>query len=153
MRKTVLLVVVAVALALSGLALTAFADDGSGSAAPDSGSAAPNVSTPVDALGDPLSAPAEAWSDLQAAQKVGWPLAILAGVVMLARLLGRLGGVWSRLREGKVALAIGALSATSCAAYNALALGGSWLAVAAGAIVAGAAAWDAAAKKPDAGGN
>lgn len=145
MRKTVLLVAVAVVLGITGLALTAFADSGSAVAAP----------APVDALGDPLSAPAEAWSDLQAAQKVGWPLAILAGVVMLARLLGRLGGVWSRLREGKVALAIGALSATSCAAYNALALGGSWLAVAAGAIVAGAAAWDAAAKKsaPDAGGN
>ena len=144
MRRTVTIACIAVALGLAGLSLVAFADDGSGSAAaitaPATGSAA--TAAPSDQLHDPLSAPAAAFDDLKAARKIGWPLAILAALVITAKLLSRLGGVWSKLGTGHAALAIGALSAGSCAAYNALALGGSWMAVGLALIVALAAALD-----------
>lgn len=153
MRKTIIMFGVALALCIAGLAYA----DGS-SAVPDSGSAVPIAGTPADAIHDPLSNPAAAWNDLQAAQKVGWPLAILAGAVVLSKLLSRLGGVWSKLNTGKAALVIGGLSAVAVAAYNALAQGGSWLAVAIAAVVAAAAYWDAhkpatPAPAADAGGN
>lgn len=115
-------------------------------AAADTGSGSAVVTAPADQLADPLKEPGEAISDLKSAKRDGWAIAVLAGAVMAARLLGRLGGRFKKLSEGKVALVIGAVTAMLVSAYNALALGGSWGAVAMAAIVAGAAAWDAAGK-------
>lgn len=150
MRKTAILVCVAIGLATSGMLCVAVADSGSAVVAPDSSSNSPNsgsaAAAPADSLHDPLSAPAAAFDDLKAAKKVGWPLAILAGAVIVSRLLGRAGGIFKPLASGKAALVVGAVGAASCSAYNALALGGSWLAVAMALVVAAAAYWDSHAK-------
>lgn len=112
----------------------------------DAGSASAPQPTPSDTLADPVAAPQQAFDDLKAAKKLGWGLFVLAALVMLCRVLGRLGGMFTRLRTGKVALVIGAVGSLAVTAYNALALGGTWMAALAAAIVAGAAAWDAQGK-------
>lgn len=105
---------------------------------------------PADALHDPLSAPGAAFDDLKAAQKLGWGLAVLAGLTMLSRVLGRFGGWFKFLAEGKLALAIGATGMFAATAYNAAVLGGSWFAALFGGLIAAAAWWDSHVKAPPA---
>lgn len=138
MKKTTALVFVGVALVLAGLMCVSHTALADGSAAA--------ITDPATSLHDPLSAPAAAFDEIKSAQKIGWPLAVLAAAVILSKLLSRLGGFWSKLNSGKTALVIGALSAASAAAYNALATGGSWMAVALALIVAASAYWDSHAK-------
>lgn len=99
-----------------------------GSAAPATPAAAP---TPADKLHDPLSAPGASWDDLKAAKKVGWPLAVFAGLIMLCKLLARAKSVsfLAALGKGKTAVVIGALGALGAACFNAAAEGGAWTAL------------------------
>lgn len=107
---------------------------GSGSAvALNAGSAS---ATPADKLHDPTSSPAASWDDVKVAKKVGWPLAVFAVLVMLARLVGKLGGKVSWLAKGKAAVIVGAVGAIAASCYNAAADGGAWTAT----LMAGAGA-------------
>ena len=107
---------------------------------------APAPAVPSDSIDDPLKAPVAAWDDVKAAKKTGWGVLALVLLIIATRLLGRLGGVFSRLKEGKVSLVIAAAGTFGLTAYNALLLGGSWVAALLGAVVAAAAAWDSAGK-------
>lgn len=110
----------------------------------DTGSAAGSAATPADKLNDPISSPQAAFDDLKAAKKLGWGLLVLATLIMLCRLVGRLG--YKPLSTGRAAVVTAAVGTVAVTAYNALALGGTWLAAAAAAIVALAAWWDSQAK-------
>jgi hypothetical protein len=127
-----------VVVSTSSICLLAFH---AGSAYADTNSSA------ADQLHDPLDQPVQAYDDLVAARKLGWPIAIFAGGVMLARLLGALGKksdvswlAW--LGVGKKAIAISGAAAVLAAAYNALATGGSYAAVGMAAVLAFASFWD-----------
>jgi hypothetical protein len=109
----------------------AIAGTGSGS-----GSA---VVAPADGLHDPVIAPVEAYDDFRAAQKIGWPLALLAALVMLTRGLATASTKWSIswlafLSKGAAAVILAGLGTCGAAAFNTLALGGTWFAVATAAI-------------------
>lgn len=103
-------------------------------------------SRPSDSIDDPLSNPTGTVEDIKQAKRLGWGVLVLALLVVVARLLGRLGGVFKVLGKGKVALAIGAGGAFATTAFDALVLGGPWVTVIVTALIAGIAAWDAAAK-------
>ncbi|MEO7895901.1 MAG: hypothetical protein ABIR65_01260 [Pseudolysinimonas sp.] len=134
--ETVLRVTLVIVLAACGIALCLAAK------AHAADVAATVTATPADALHDPLVAPAAAFDDVRAAQKIGWPLAVLAVLVMLSRVLGGAGTRWSVpwlawLAKGTAAFVVGGLGSVSAAAFNALALGGTWFAVVAAAVGAG----------------
>jgi hypothetical protein len=95
---------------------------------------------------DPLAAPQATFDELVATKKLGWPILALVILIVACRVLAKLGGVFTPLGSGKVALGIAAVGAFALAAYNALALGGTWFAALLAAVVAGFAAWDSAAK-------
>lgn len=86
---------------------------------------------PSDQLDDPLAAPGDAYADLVAAKRSGgWALALLAGLVMLTRTLARLpGAVGAWWRVGARATGLASAGAIGAAAFDALALGGTWIAV------------------------
>lgn len=90
---------------------------------------------------DPLANPAQAFDDFKALYKVGWPVTVLAGIVVAARLLGRLGGRFAFL-SGKPAAVIAAIASVGASAFDVLALGGSWASVVMAALVAAAALWN-----------
>lgn len=77
-------------------------------------------------LDDPLTNPGGAYRDLVAAKDSGgWALALLAGLVMLARMATRLpGGIGAWLGVGTRATVVGIAAAGAIAAYDTLALGG-----------------------------
>jgi hypothetical protein len=101
---------------------------------------------PADKLHDPLAAPIAAFDDVLAAKKLGWPILVLVALILISRVLARVGGVFKPLGSGKAALGIAAVGTFAITAYNAVALGGSWFAAVTAAVVAGFAAWDAGAK-------
>lgn len=113
-------------------------------AGPGSGSGA--VALPSDSIHDPVTDPAATYDDMKAAKKLGWGILALAIIIVVCKVLARLGGMFKKLGEGKFALIVASVGTLAMTAYNALLLGGTWLAALAAAIVAGAAAWDAAAK-------
>ena len=101
------------------------------------GSAEAPPSTTID---DPIVAPSAAWDDLKAARKTSWPLAVLAGLIMLARLAGSAGSKMKALAwlgKGKAAFAAAGVLAVATAAFDVLALGGSWVSVLTAAAAAG----------------
>lgn len=110
----------------------------------DTGSAA----TPADKLHDPLSSPGAAFDDLKAAKKVGWPLAVFAGLIMLCKLLARAKSIpWlSALGKGKTAVVVAATGAIATACFNAAADGGAWSATAFAGLLALAHYFDATPK-------
>jgi hypothetical protein len=140
--RTSKLAVIAIICGVLGLGLSvASAQDGSGSAvAEPAGSAAPAPAAeqpkPADALANPVDDPVEAYSDLKAAKKQGWAFAILAGLIMLAAAVGRAAVKWPSWpvlswinKHKKVLIVSAAIGVTGTAAFNAMSLGGSWLAV------------------------
>lgn len=145
MRTSTKLPIIAILCASLGIGLVgasaAFADSGSAVEAaplPAAGSAAAEQPKPVpsDSLANPVDDPVEAYSDLKAAKKQGWAFAILAGLIMLAAALGRAATKWPNWpvlswinKHKKVLIVSAAISVTATAAFNALSLGGSWLAV------------------------
>lgn len=90
---------------------------------------------------DPLQDPAAAFDDFRALTKIGWPVTVLAGVVVAARLLGRFVPRLSML-AGKPAAVIAAVASVGASAFDVLALGGSWASVVMAALVAAAALWN-----------
>lgn len=107
---------------------------GSGSSSP-----AP-VIAPADKLRDPVSDPVGAFDDVRAARKLGWPLALLAVLIMVARGLQSAGQRWpnsrwlSWLNTGARAFVIAGAATVAAASFNTLALGGTWFAVAMAAV-------------------
>lgn len=161
MSKSVKLPLIGIACGVFALVMTlavphftvslAHAQDGSAlvdAGTPDAGSAsAPSPAPlPSDSLANPVDDPVEAYSDLKAAKKQGWAFAVLAGLCMAAAALGRAAMKWptwpvlSWINEHKKVLLITAgVGVTATAAFNALALGGSWFAIigaAGGALLA-----------------
>lgn len=103
--------------------LLAQADTGSAAASHDAG---PVTASPATQLHDPISSPSASWDDLKAARKVGWPLVVFAGLIMLAKLAKRGGERFAWLARGKTPVVVGALGALGAACYNAAATGGAW---------------------------
>lgn len=109
---------------------------------PPSGSGSsttPAPAPPADQLHNPLTDPRAAWDDVKAAKKIGWPLALLAGLIMVARALGYAGDRWPKFKAfaklgGITGTIVAGVSACGAAAFNTLALGGTWFAVAAAAV-------------------
>jgi hypothetical protein len=122
-------------------------ETGTSPAAGSSGSAGSGSAlAPADRIRNPLENPAGAYDDLRAMRRLGWGILALGVAVMLARVLATLGGVFGVLRRGRAALAIAAGTTFAAVAYNAVALGGTWLAALFAGVVAAAAAWDAYAR-------
>lgn len=108
-----------------------------GSAGAGSGSA---VTSPADQLPDIVTNPGKAFDAEKAAYKLGWPLAVLAAIIMLGRGAGLLGRQFSWLAwigKGKAAVVTAGIVTVAIAAFNALALGGTWYAALFAAIYAG----------------
>jgi hypothetical protein len=131
------------ALSLACVAGTTFVAAGIDAAHADIGSG--SSVTPADQLHDPVVDPLGALDDVRAAKKIGWPLALLAGLVMVVRGLQTAASRWPSvgalawLGTGVRAVVLAGVATVSAAAYNSLALGGTWFAVAVAAV--GAALW------------
>lgn len=124
----------------------AIASAGIGSAIPPSPTMDEPAPRPSDSIDNPVTDPVAAWDDFQAARKIGWPAAVFAVVTMLMLALGTLGKsvTWlAWLSRGVAATAIGAVSAIGTACYDAVAAGGSWVAIGLAAVMAVAAFWQA----------
>lgn len=108
-------------------------------AAADAAAEPPPSTGPADQLHDPIDDPGPAYDDLVRAKKSGgWALALLAGFVMITRVLARLpGSLGAWFRVGVRATVVAAGGAIGVAAFNALALGGTWIAVLFAAVGAG----------------
>lgn len=138
----------------AGAVIIAPHDDGSGGSG--SGSATSTITTtttteikPNDALHNPATDPAGAWSDENAARKTSWPLAVWAGLAMLGKALayGRdklktvpvIGKLAAWLATGKMAMLVAGVGAVGAAGYDVLMAGGSLVAalVASGVAIAG----------------
>lgn len=91
---------------------------------------------PSETLHDPLTDLGASIDDLAAARHVGWALATLGALIMLSRSLQVAGRRWPAvgwlawLNTGSRGFALAGLAAVGAAAFDALALGGTWLAVA-----------------------
>jgi hypothetical protein len=108
-----------------------------GSASSSSGSA---IASPADQLHDAIAQPTAAFDDVKAAEKLGWPVALLAAVILLGRGAGQLGRKLSWLawlNKGKAAVITAGIVTVAIAAFNAIALGGTWFAAAMAAASAG----------------
>lgn len=115
-------------VALADAGATAITDAGAGSG---SGSA-----TPADKLHDPVAEPMAAFDDVVAMKKIGWPLALLGALIMLARGVQSAAKRWPTVKAlawlgtGVRAFVIAGVITVSTASFNALATGGTWFAVA-----------------------
>lgn len=90
---------------------------------------------------DPLTDPGAAIDGFRALYKVGWPITIIAAVAVAARLLGRFVPRLSFL-AGKPAAVIAVVAAVSAAAFDVLALGGSWASVVLAAVTSLLTLWN-----------
>jgi hypothetical protein len=131
--------------ALEHSTLLAQADTGSGSSLPPATTTGPAPKAPSVELHNPVTDPIAAFDDVKAAKKLGWPLALLALLIMLTRGLGTIGTRWGSmswlawLGKGSTAVIVSGVGTVATAAFNTLALGGTWFAVmmaAAGAFFA-----------------
>lgn len=121
------------------------AGSGSGSSSAAPAAPAPEAKTPPsEALPNPVDDPIAAIETLRAQRKQGWAVTILAAVCMLVAGLSRAGSKWpdvkplAWVRTNKTAILVSSgLALTSAAAFNALALGGTWLAALWAAVGAG----------------
>lgn len=108
---------------------------------------------PAAVLHDPVVDPTGAIDDIQAARRLGWPIAVGVIAALLAMALGTAGARirWlSWLARGTAATALGAVSACGSAAFDAAVLGGSPVVVAVAAIGAVLAFWRAHRAAPSA---
>lgn len=96
---------------------------------------APATAPSLSDLHDPISSPAAAFDDVKAAKKIGWLVAVLAGLVLLGKGLARASQTFAFLGKGKAAIVIALLGTTAAGCYNAAASGGSWTAVLIAAVV------------------
>lgn len=108
-----------------------------GSATAGSGSA---IASPADQLPDIYAHPGDAFDATKAAYKLGWPIALLAGIIMLGRGIGQAGKklAWlAWLNKGAAAVITAGVVTVAIAAFNALALGGTWYAAGLASAAAG----------------
>lgn len=98
---------------------------------------------PSDELTDPITDPAGTYADLVGAkQRGGWALLVLGVLVVLTRLLARVGGsIGAWFGAGTRGVVVAAVAAMAVGAYDALALGGSWAGVIIAALGAALALW------------
>lgn len=101
---------------------------------------------PSSQLADPLTSPQQSYNDLKAAKRLGWGVFALALLIVGCRLAGKLGGWFKPLATGRVAVVVAGIGAVAIAAYNALALGGTWMSAGAAALVAMAVFYNSTAK-------
>jgi hypothetical protein len=97
---------------------------------------------PSDALRDPLDNLGGAIDDVSAARRHGWALGALVGLILIARSLGKARKRWPASRAlawmgGRVGGVVIGVGVVGSSAFDAIALGGSW--VAAGYAAIGAA--------------
>lgn len=99
--------------------------------------------SPADRLHDPIAYPFQAIDDARGAWKNGWAFGILATIVILTHGLASAVGRWPNSRllkwfaQNKTAIfVVSGIGTVAGASFNALALGGTWLA----ALFAGVAA-------------
>ncbi len=99
---------------------------------------------PSDSIDNPVDNPLAAIDDVRQAKKQGWATAILVTLIALTAGFARASSKWptapvlKTINKNKtVILVVGCLGVCVTAAYNALALGGSWFAVLGAAVVAG----------------
>lgn len=107
----------------------------------DAGSATGSaIASPADQLPDLASNPTKAFDAEKAAYKLGWPLGLLAAIIMLGRGIGQAGRklAWlAWLNKGAAAVITAGAVTVAIAAFNALALGGTWYAAALASAAAG----------------
>jgi len=114
----------------------------------------PTAPRPSDRLHDPLTDPAGAIDDAVAARRQGWPLLALVVLILVSRGLGKARTRWPSSRSlawmgGRAGLVVIGAGIVAGAAFDALALGGSWFAAGAAAIGAALALLDPApARRP-----
>jgi hypothetical protein len=87
-------------------------------------------------LADPTVAPIQAVSQLAQLEHVGWPLALLAVLIMLSRAgvaLAPRYALTAKLERGKRLMVVAGVGTVAAAAFNTVALGGSWTAALVGA--------------------
>lgn len=116
--------------------IPAFVDAGPQEAAPPAVASAPTVS-PADKLPNPVDDPFAAIETLKAQKKQGWAVTILGAIVMLTMGLSRAAVRWPTSKllawfaTNKTAIYItSSVGLVGAAAFNALALGGTWMAAA-----------------------
>ncbi len=86
-------------------------------------------------LHDPMLDPTGAFDDIRAAKKVNWPLALLAGLLIILKGMGSASKRWPKakplvwLNTGKAAFILAGFLTVGAATFNSLALGGTWFAV------------------------
>lgn len=103
--------------------------------APDATAApATEQTAPADALHDPLTNPAGAYDDIRAAKRTGWGAVFLVVLIMACGVASRISASLSWLAKPRVLLAVGSLGTFGATAYNAIALGGTWVAALAAAV-------------------
>lgn len=141
MKKTALSVLIATALAAGGITCVSVANADDAGVVLDAGVGSGSA-MPADELDDPVTNPSAAFDDAKAMHKLGWPLLLLATLIMVAKGLLTAGKRWkwkwlTWLNTGVRAVAIAGVITVGSAAFNTLALGGTYVAVliaAAGAL-------------------
>lgn len=117
------------------------ADNGSAVIVPalvDAGAVvAPEPAAPADKLHDITSDPVGAYNDVRDMQQKGWAFAVLAVIVILASGLSKAASKWPNSKllawfaKNKTAIfVVSSVGAVAAASFNALVLGGTWMAVA-----------------------
>lgn len=111
-----------------------------GSAA-GSGSATTPTPTPAEKLHNVVDDPLAAISDARALYKQGWAIFLLGLVVMTTATFARAAAKWPTVslfaffeKHKTVILVVSGIGATAAAAFNAIALGGTWFAAAYAAL-------------------
>lgn len=135
MKKTAILVLLSAGLATSGITCVSVANADDAGVVLDAGVGSGSAALPADVLHDPVTHPQAAFDDARAAQKIGWPLCVLAVLIMLARGAQTAGKKWAWrwlawLNTGVRAFVLAGIGTVGAAAFNSLALGGTWFAVA-----------------------
>ena len=90
------------------------------------------------AIDNPVTHPREAFDDLVAAKKIGWPALILVGLTMLL-LAASTWVPW--LKQGARAFVVAAATTVLLAAGNTALTGGTWVAIGTAAVLAGLGYW------------
>jgi hypothetical protein len=103
-----------------------------GDAGPSSGSA---TAAPADRLHDPIANPTASFNDVKDAWSISWGAGLLAAIVTLTTGLARATSRWPNARllrwfaKNKTAIfVVTGIGTVAAASFNALALGGTWLA-------------------------
>jgi hypothetical protein len=118
------------------------ADSGSAVSSSSPPATSAPAAAPADKLHDPVTQPAQALDDVVAAKKLGWPLFVLACLLLGARAAGELGKSVSWLAwlsKGRAAFVVAGAATVAAACFNTVALGGHGMAIlaaAAGAALA-----------------